>query len=117
MDITAWFDVSNSNRQFEIALYDGAGIRIGNNVNFGGTVPARLQYIGTNALSAGDYTLAAGAWNAGMAPLLADIGQGGFPTGAYSVNIGVSPVPLPAGGILLASGLLGFGWVRRRKTS
>ena len=36
----------NSNRQFEIGLYDGSGNLIDSNVNFGGAVPASLSFAG-----------------------------------------------------------------------
>ncbi len=48
------------------------------------------------------------------------MGGGQSKTGLYGVNVNfspVAPVPLPAAGLLLASGLAGFGALRKKRTA
>ncbi|MEO1306694.1 MAG: VPLPA-CTERM sorting domain-containing protein, partial [Pseudomonadota bacterium] len=59
-----------------------------------------------------DYLVQDGAFGSSRRNLLVD---GGSLTLTDPVEVGVAPVPLPAGAPLLAAGLVALGWLRRRK--
>jgi hypothetical protein len=111
-------DMAGSAFNTDIGLYDGAGKLIAQNTSRTAVSPAsRILLNGVDVAPNGDYTLVVGAWNVDFTEDLADISFNGFPSGAYNVSIGttVSAVPLPAGGLLLLSGLAGVAAIKRRK--
>jgi len=68
--------------------------------------------------TAGNYTLVVGAFNTIFTTDINDITTSSNASGAYNLNAtsgGVSAVPLPAGGVLLISGLMGLAATRRKK--
>ena len=110
-------DTAGSDFGTDIALYDSNDMLVAENNNGPNTSPASRILLDSGVIANGDYTLVVGAWNVNFATNLADISFNGFPSGDYNVNIQttVSAVPLPAGGLLLLSGLAGIATVRRRK--
>ena len=71
-----------------------------------------------NALDNGDYVLAFGGAKSNFTPNLADAtSSANFRDGSYTVSIDtrLAPVPLPAGGLLVLSGLGAFAVARRKK--
>lgn len=81
--------------------------------------------IGTALGSATSGALALGSGESVMLSGLGDISYLIWEASSpFSASVGIdnldfkmSAVPLPAGGVLLLSGLVGFGWMRRRKVS
>lgn len=111
-------DTIGSSFDTEIGLFDSANNFIASNRNGVGISPAsKLTLSNALGLVTGSYTLVLGAWNINFGPTLADTDANGFPSGNYNVNISstVSPVPVPAAGLMLLTGLLGFAGLRRRQ--
>lgn len=111
-------DTANSDFGTDIGLYDSNNMLVAQSNNGPNTTPAsRIFLNGLNVAPNGSYTLAVGAWNVNFTQNLADVSFNGFPSGDYNVNIStaVSAVPLPAGGVLLLTGLAGAVGLKRRK--
>ena len=111
-------DTARSDFGSDIALYDSNDQLVAQNNNGPNTSPAsRILLTGLGAPANGNYTLVIGAWNVNFTQDLSDISFNGFPSGDYNLNINttVSVVPLPAGGLLLLSGIAGIAGVQRRK--
>lgn len=110
-------DTEGSDFGTDIGLYDSNDNLVAQAQNGPNTSPASRILLDGVLTENGDYTLVVGAWNVNYTPNLADISFNGFPSGDYNVNISttITAVPLPAGGLLLLSGLLGVAGVQRRK--
>jgi hypothetical protein len=108
-------DTLGSDFRADIGLYDAIGTKIADNAGFSGVTRILLQ--DGAGLANGDYTLVIGAYNVNYTADINDVSFNGFPSGDYNLNIGttVSQVPLPAGGLLLLTGLAGITGVKRRK--
>ena len=83
---------------------------------FGGT--ASLSFSGLDVPAEGSYTLGVGGWISRFTTDIADASSTAFfRNGTYELSITptISPVPLPAGGLLLITGLGALALGRRRQ--
>lgn len=102
-----------------IGLYSGTTLVASHDSGVSGGT-AVLSFSGLNVPTFGAYTLGVGAWKSTFGATLSNVSSTAFfNNGTYTVNIGttISPVPLPAGGVLLLSGLATFALLRRRRKS
>jgi hypothetical protein len=106
-----------SNFSEMIALYsDGALLSAASAVRGGGNT-ATLTFSGATALADGVYTLGVAGWKAFFTPGIADARSTAFfRNGNYTVQIDstISAVPLPAGVLLLISGVGAIALTRRK---
>lgn len=101
-----------------IGLYSNSGLIATAAAKHGGGNTATLSFSGANTPGDGSYTLGVAGWKAFFPDDMKDASSTAFfGNGKYTVQIDptISAVPLPAGGLLLLTGLgaLAFG---RRKT-
>lgn len=107
-----------SNFSEMIALYSGGSLISTASAIRGGGNTATLTFSGATALANGAYTLGVAGWRAFFTPDIAGARSTAyFNRGLYTVQIDstLSPVPLPAGVLLMISGF-GAIAVMRRKT-
>ena len=112
-----------------IALADSTGTIIdqtpntnGGNANDG--VPIILSLIGEPALADGSYTAAVGGWITNfVSPITDSTSTANFNRGratnySFEITTEISPIPLPAGAVLLLSGFgaLAFAQKKRRQS-
>ena len=110
-----------------IGLYNSDGYRVARNDDGGRGLNSRLRFGGTSSrdmLAAGDYTLAVSSFWTDFTRLFRNITPGDGQGGDYFVRIrtdapetDVAAVPLPAGGLLLLTGLLGLAAARRKRSA
>ena len=107
-----------SNFREIIALYSGSTLVAQSDRgkgNGGGT--ATLSLVGPNALASGSYALGVGAWRSFFTASKADARSTAyFNNGSYTADFApqVSPVPLPAGAVMLLTGIGAFAFARRK---
>ena len=102
-----------------LALYDNTGNLLDQNDDCGLDFESCLDFIGPDALVAGTYLAGVAntffpfefiaMWDTDIPNLLANVGDG-----QVSLNINVSPVPVPAAFWLFGTALIGFVGVSRR---
>lgn len=118
LDITVT-TVSGSNFNPVLAVYSGTSL-VDSTGNYGGAqgVPLTLSLNGATALDDGSYTLGIGA----RSTFFLDPKDGSYSTaffnnGNYSLAIEttLSQVPLPAGGLMVLTGLGAFAVARRKQ--
>ncbi len=107
-----------SNFREIIALYSGSTLVAqstrGSGNGGGGTT---LSFLGVDALASGSYSLGVSAWKAFFTADKADARSTAFfNNGIYTADFSspVSPVPLPAGAVMLLSGVGAFAVARRK---
>lgn len=108
--------VPGSNFRPIIGLYfDGTLVAQNDSRVFGGT--ASLSFSDTDVPADGNYTLGVGGWISRFTTDIADASSTAFfRNGTYELSITptIGPVPLPAGGLLLLTGLCALVFGRRR---
>lgn len=115
LDITV-NTVAGSNFRPVIGLYAGNTL-IATTASSAAGKAATLSFSVADSLTNGTYSLGIGGW---IAKFPANIAQASssayFNNGTYTVRIDptISPVPLPAGGLLLVTGLCALALSRRR---
>lgn len=107
-----------SNFSEMIALYSGATRIARASAVRGGGRTATLSFSGANTLAEGSYTLGIAAWNANFTPNIANVSSSAFfSNGRYTVTIAptITAIPLPAGGLLMLTGLAALLLARRMR--
>ncbi|MFN4156344.1 MAG: VPLPA-CTERM sorting domain-containing protein [Paracoccaceae bacterium] len=108
---------AKSNFTESIALYFGSALVAKAVAVQGGGNGVALSFSGPTMLAAGNYTLGIAGWKAFFTPdVKGAYSTAFFNNGKYSVNIETSlaAVPVPAGGLLLLSGLGMLAFARRK---
>lgn len=115
--------VAGSNLFPVFGLGDSSGDLLGATPNTNGgnandEIPIVLSLSGTPVFADGTYTIAVAAWKANITDPIGNSTSGAFfNNGSYSLDIDptISAVPLPAGGLLLMTGMGALAFSRRKK--
>lgn len=109
---------ARSNFSEMIGLYDGATLIGTASAARGGGKTATLSFSSLTGLTEGTYTLGVGGWISHFKPNIADFfSTAFFRNGNYTVSITptLTEVPLPAGGLLILTGLGALALTARKK--